>query len=176
MAVPTLVNGDFAIPSVSPGSFTLNPTDPGVGWSWDTGHAGNSCRVYGPTTNGWAGQSVGLVANNSASTECACYQTLTFDGSPIRLRLRARRITTHARMKVSVGSIVLIDETGTTGTWPDWHVFVWNLTPTAGSYQVRIAQRTFSGQNLGLADVVIEAATGKSFLLCLRPGLYGYLG
>ncbi len=178
MAVPTVINGDFAIPALTPGNFSNNPVVPGVGWTWEPGTTSNRCRVMGPGADGWPDQYVSLFANNSSSIESACYQDLTFDGSPVRLRIIAKRISTHGRIRVSLGDLVLIDETGVTGSWTDWHEFAWELSP-AGVLRLRIANRGYTGHNVGVGLVVVEsvgpvAAPGR--LLCFEDGLDGLIG
>ncbi|WP_337175369.1 hypothetical protein [Paludisphaera sp.] len=176
MAIPTVVNGDFSVPALTPGNFVTNPTGAGVGWTWDPGVGSNWCRVYGPGANSWPDQSASLFANNSSSTESACYQDLAFDGSPCRLKITARRVSTHGRLRVTVGDLVLIDETGVTGTWTDWHEFVFEIAPAAGVHRLRIANRGYTGHQVGLARVVIESAGGGSVLLCLQPDVHGLVG
>lgn len=170
MAAPTVINGDFAIPALSAGNTSNNPTGAGVGWTWDNGGAaGNRATIYGPGGNGWPGQSLGLLANNSSSAEMAAYQDLTFDGSPVRLRFWARRRTASSRIWASLGGDVLLAGVLLPA---DWTEYTFDRAPT-GVQRLRFGNQMYSGTWSDLADVRVESASTPGRLVCLGPGRVG---
>lgn len=155
MAAPTVVNGDFANPSVA--SESPNPTMPG--WTWELGGAPkNEVRLRPPGTDGWPGQSIKIIANSEGSPgpPCSACQDLVFDGELVVLRFRFFRFLPCSTLRVSIGSTVLLDEPVSPPSHPKWGEMVFAATPAAGTQRLRITATQIWGCDVRVAQVRID--------------------